>query len=76
MSKPRIRLPSGIREELDATGLPWEAVSGAKHVHILIGGVLAAVISRGARARDVGRLNANLRADIRRAARQRSSEPA
>jgi len=35
------------RDDLDATGLPWEVVNGSKHKKVYVGGRLAIVLPNG-----------------------------
>lgn len=68
MSKPRTIVPKPIRDELEATGLPWAAEMGKKHVKVRLNGRIVLVTSKsGATSpRDIQ----NGIATIRRAARE------
>jgi hypothetical protein len=46
MGKPRTFIPKNIREELEATGLPWTVEVGTKHQHIRLAGKLVCVVPR------------------------------
>jgi len=58
-----------LRPDLDATGLPWEAVAGKKHWKIYMQGRMIMVLSRGAPRMKSKRETDNARAAIKRAAR-------
>ena len=61
-----------VLELLRASGLPWEFVSGSKHIHIRIAGRLAGILPRGGHPRtsDVGRARLNQMAQLRRLIRE------
>lgn len=58
--------------ELNATGLPWEAIKGGHHLKIFIANRLVASVPMKGSAKDTSNNRAflNVRAQIRRAARQ------
>lgn len=66
------RLNKIIEAELQATGLPWEAERGSRHIKLRLAGKFVGILplkgdgssGRGARA------NANVVSQIRRAARE------
>ena len=39
-----VRLPVGLREALDETGLPWEVETGGKHHKVKLGGKLVGIL--------------------------------
>jgi hypothetical protein len=62
-----VKVPKEIQEALDATGLPWEVISGSRHFKIVLAGRMVGILGR--RCVNVGRAEANTVAQIRRAAR-------
>jgi len=61
-----VRMAEAVLRE---TGLPYEIVPGKKHHKIMLAGRCVSVVSRGV-TRDQGRLWANFRATIQRAAKE------
>lgn len=64
---------SHLREllpEIEATGLPWRAEPGGKHIKVYLRDKLALVISRGKKRCPNQRMLLNDRAAIRRAAKE------
>lgn len=68
-----MKLPRELRAELEATGFPWTLERGSRHLHLRVGGRLAAILPYGASA-DADRAMRNTIAQIRRTARQLNEE--
>jgi len=64
-------MPRPVEAALDATGLPWAAEVGTKHVHIRMAGKIVTVLGHGPMDESPGRAQ-NAIAAIRRAAREHS----
>lgn len=63
------RIPKPIREALEACGLPYEIEAGTKHLKVRVGGRMATILPRGAKAQDGGPNSVrNAIANIRRVA--------
>lgn len=68
-----MKLPRELRAELEATGLPWTLERGSRHLHLRVGGRLAAILPYGTGA-SVDRAMRNTIAQIRRTVRQLKQE--
>ena len=63
-----MKLPKGVRDVLDATGLPWSVEAGSRHGKIKINGRIVTIVPlNGGNDRD--RATKNVIAHIRRASR-------
>lgn len=66
-----MKLPPAVRDELDASGLPWSVEIGGKHFRLLVDGQLATIFPRGT-GRDIkSRQGRNLLAHVRRFLKER-----
>jgi hypothetical protein len=64
-------LTDDIEQLLKASGLPWSADYGSKHIRIMVAGRFAAILPKGRRARRFeGPAHKNAVAQIRRAIKQ------
>lgn len=68
MSSPKPpRLPSLLRDELDACGHPWAIESGKRHFKLLVAGRFVGILPQGGISETDRRAVLNTRAQIRRA---------
>jgi hypothetical protein len=67
MSRGTFKVPKILRDELDASGLPWTVEPGTKHGKLLLAGQFVGVIPRNARKDSQGgRGGLNVRSEIRK----------
>lgn len=67
---PSLWLPRRLRQELDATGLPWTAEHRSRHVQVRLQGHVVAVVTRCRNHGHHDKGLANNLASVRRMARQ------
>jgi len=73
----RMTASKDIEDLLNASGVPWRVDEGTKHLHIVVGGRLAAILPKGRQLRwDKGRGHKNVVAQVRRAIRACGGETA
>lgn len=57
-----MKIDSRIKEALEATGLPWVAENGGKHIKVKLSGRLACILPKGANGNRGGTTRACLNA--------------
>jgi hypothetical protein len=70
MSKTRTFVPRVIRDELEATGLPWSVERGSRHQHVRLAGRLVGILPTCGTDENPGRAMKNVIAGIRRKAKE------
>lgn len=65
----RRELQHEVETWLEETGLPWSIEPGSKHTKVFLNGRFVTVLSNGT-GKEMGRRQMNVRASIRRAARE------
>jgi hypothetical protein len=69
-----MRLDPKVKKALEETSLPWEIETGSKHFKVRLGGRLAGVYPHGKKTESSQHANANLLANIKRLARELTTQ--
>ena len=64
------RLPTDLRKTLEAGGVPWRVVNSARHLHLIVGDRLAAILPKNRKFEASPRAGRNVLATVRRLLRK------
>jgi hypothetical protein len=62
-------VPQITRDELEASGLPWEVVNGGRHFHLRLNGQLVGILPKTGCRREARRTELAQGSNVRRAIR-------
>jgi hypothetical protein len=69
-----MRIDPKVKKTLNDTGLPWEVETGSKHFKVRLQGRLVGIFPHGKRTDGSQHANANLLANIKRLARELTTQ--